>query len=167
MIHIYTGSGKGKTTAAVGAAVRMAGYGRKVLFAQFLKGARTGETELLQSAPDITVLRCDKKYGFFGSMTDDDKENIKASHNKNLSYIIERMQEFDMIVLDEIFDALNYNLADYKTVRQIAENFGGELLMTGRNPDKYFEDAADYITEMKKIKHPYDNGVLAREGIEY
>ena len=76
------------------------------------------------------------------------------------------MNEFDMIVLDEIFASYNYDLLDKASVRNIVENYGGELVMTGRNPDEWFCERADYISEIKKIKHPYDKGIVAREGIE-
>ena len=79
----------------------------------------------------------------------------------------EKMNEFDMIVLDEIFASYNYDLVDKASVRNIVENYGGELVMTGRNPDEWFCEKADYISEIKKIKHPYDKGIVAREGIEY
>lgn len=167
MIHIYTGDGKGKTTAAIGLAVRMAGYNKKVLVVQFLKGACTGELALLNDTPNITVIRCGQNCGFVNAMSDADKDGVRKTHNENLSYTADNMARFDMIVLDEIFDALGCGLADAKAVKHIVENYSGELMMTGRNPDKYFTDAADYITEMKKIKHPYDKGVMAREGIEY
>ena len=121
MIHIYCGDGKGKTTASIGLAVRMAGYGKKVLFMQFLKGSYTGELEILQKSENITVMRCDKNYGFFRSMTDSDKENIIECHNENLEYVLKNMDSFDMIVLDEIFAAYNYDLADKEKVKEICE----------------------------------------------
>lgn len=167
MIHIYCGDGKGKTTAAIGLAARMAGYKKRVLFMQFLKGSYTGELETLGDIKNITVMRCDRNYGFFKSMSDEDRENITRCHNENLRYALDNAADFDMIVLDEIFAACEYNLADVQTVEEIAEKYKGELVMTGRNEKRLFFDKADYITEMKKIKHPYDSGVQAREGIEY
>ena len=85
----------------------------------------------------------------------------------DLPELKEKMNEFDMIVLDEIFASYNYDLLDKASVRNIVENYGGELVMTGRNPDEWFCERADYISEIKKIKHPYDKGIVAREGIEY
>ena len=85
----------------------------------------------------------------------------------DLPELKEKMNEFDMIVLDEIFASYNYDLVDKASVRNIVENYGGELVMTGRNPDEWFCEKADYISEIKKIKHPYDKGIVAREGIEY
>ena len=85
----------------------------------------------------------------------------------DLPELKEKMNEFDMIVLDEIFASYNYDLVDKASVRNIVENYGGELVMTGRKPDEWFCERADYISEIKKIKHPYDKGIVAREGIEY
>lgn len=167
MIHIYCGDGKGKTTASIGLAVRMAGYKKKVLFMQFMKGSYTGELKLLTAAKNVTVMRCDKNYGFFKSMDDADKENIIKCHDENLKYVLWNIDKFDMIVLDEIFDAYNYGLCDKEMVLQIVKEYKGELVMTGRNPDKQFLDKADYVSEIRKKKHPYDKGVKAREGIEF
>ena len=94
MIHIYCGDGKGKTTASIGLAVRCGGYGKKVLFMQFLKGSYTGELEVLGKCENIKVMRCDKNYGFFRSMSDSDKENIMKCHNENLQYALDNMNEF-------------------------------------------------------------------------
>ncbi|MGN0107465.1 MAG: cob(I)yrinic acid a,c-diamide adenosyltransferase [Hominilimicola sp.] len=167
MIHVYCGDGKGKTTASIGLAVRMAGYKKKVLFMQFLKGSYTGELEILQNCKNIIVMRCDKNYGFYRSMTDADKENIVRYHNENLEYVLKNMTDFDMIVFDEIFAAYNYDLADKERVKEIVEKYSGELVMTGRDPQEWFVEKADYVSEIKKIKHPYDKGITAREGIEF
>lgn len=168
MIHIYTGEGKGKTTAAIGLAVRMAGYDKnKILFIQFLKGGYTGEMKMLEASHNITVMRCDKNYGFYGKMTEGDKESITASHNKNITYALEHMNEFEMIVLDELFAAVGYGLIDLETVKRLVRTYGGELVMTGRNPDEWFLKKADYISEINCVRHPYDKGVAARKGVEY
>ena len=167
MIHIYCGDGKGKTTAAIGLAVRMAGYGKKVLFMQFMKGSNTGELKLLSEAGNITVMRCDRNYGFFKSMDETDKGHITRSHNDNLKYVIWNMEQFDMIVLDEIFAAYNTDLADKEMIATIIADYKGELVLTGRKPPQWISEKADYISEVKKIKHPFDMGIKAREGIEY
>ena len=167
MVHIYCGDGKGKTTAAIGLAVRMAGYGKKVMFVQFMKGSYTGELEMLIARRNIKVMRCDRHYGFFRSMTDDDKEDIFQYHNANLRYVEWNMTDYDMLVLDEVFSAYNHDLLDRELLRDIIDNYKGELVLTGRDPQEWFTERADYITEMKKIKHPYDKGIKAREGIEF
>lgn len=166
MIHIYCGDGKGKTTAAAGLAARMSGHGKNVLFMQFLKGGFSGEIEPLQKC-GITVMRCDGEYGFFGSMTDSEKADIINCHNENLKYVQEHINDFDMIVLDEIFAAYNYGLIDRELVKHIVRECTCELVLTGRDPDSYFTDSADYVSEIKKLKHPFDKGIEAREGIEY
>ncbi len=167
MIQIYCGDGKGKTTASVGLAVRMAGYNKKVLFIQFLKGSYTGELEILEKSDSIKVFRCDKNYGFTFNMSDEDKKSITSCHNKNLDFAVSYMKDFDMIVLDEIFAAVNCSLVNVETVKLLCENYTGELVMTGREPDIWFTERADYISEIRKVKHPYDRGEDAREGIEF
>lgn len=167
MIHIYTGDGKGKTTAAFGLAMRMAGSGGKVIIVQFLKGSPSCEISMAEKI-GIEVYRCDKDYGFFSSMTDDEKQQITDNHNKNLKYVYENAARYDMIVFDEIFAAYEFNLLDRAAVREfISSQNGAEIVLTGRNPDGFFMDKADYISEIKKLKHPFDKGVKARKGIEY
>lgn len=167
MIHVYCGDGKGKTTAAVGLAVRMAGHDGKILFMQFMKGSPTGELKMLGDSKNITVMRCDRNYGFTKSMTDVDKADITRCHNKNLKYAFDNLSEFDMIVLDELFAAYNYGLCDRELVKGIVSEYGGELVLTGREPEEWILKKADYVSEIRKIKHPYDKGISAREGIEY
>ncbi|MBQ9598329.1 MAG: cob(I)yrinic acid a,c-diamide adenosyltransferase, partial [Clostridia bacterium] len=85
----------------------------------------------------------------------------------NINYALEHMNEYEMIVLDELFVAVGYGLVDIEAVKRIVRTYGGELVMTGRNPDEWFLKKADYISEIKNIRHPYDKGVAARRGIEY
>ncbi len=167
MIHIYCGDGKGKTTAAVGLAARMAGHGGRVRIVQFLKGTVSGEIEFLRDTK-IAVSRCDKNYGFYKNMTESGKEEITKRHNENLRQALSELGNLDMLVLDEIFAAVNLGLADLDLVKAIVEGCGKtELILTGRDPDEYFLDRADYVSEIKKIKHPFDKGVAARKGIEF
>lgn len=166
MIHIYYGDGKGKTTAAIGLAVRMAGHNKRVLFIQFLKGGETGETKLLSEY--MEVLRLDKSYGFSSTMRKDEREAVAKCHNENLNRAIAAMNKYDMIVLDEVFDACNMGLLDKETLKSLVADYSGELVMTGhRDIDEWFLKIADYITEVKKIKHPFDRGITARKGIEW
>lgn len=166
MLHIYYGDGKGKTTAAAGLTLRMAGYGKKVLFVQFLKGGVSGEIAPLQKC-GIKVMRCDREYGFFGEMTEEERADMTACHNANLKYALENTDSFDMIVLDEIFSAYNYSLADRELIRSVVSECTCELVLTGHEPDAWFLERADYVSEVKKIKHPFDSGISARKGIEY
>lgn len=170
-IHLYYGEGKGKTTAAVGLAVRAAGAGKRVLFVQFMKGGKTGELAILKSLSNITVLRCEKAFPFYRKMTEEDKAEQTSLHNCMLQNIFGTLQrnECDVIVLDEITYPYAWNLIDCGRVRELLITAQGkaEIICTGRNPDAFFLEQADYITEMKCIRHPYERGVKAREGIEF
>lgn len=171
MLHIYCGDGKGKTTAALGLAVRAAGNGMKVHFVQFLKGSPTSELEILKRIPEITVLRCDRDYGFTFQMNDETKAKITGCHNQMLSQAMDSVyqQKTDMLVLDEFFAAYNCNLLDRELASRLV--FGvhdkTELILTGRDPEPQFTELADYVSEIKAVKHPYQNGISARAGIEY
>lgn len=171
LMHLYYGEGKGKTTAAVGLAVRAAGAGKRVLFAQFMKGGKTGELAILRSISNITVLRSEKAFPFYRKMTEEDKAEQTLVHNRMLKNIFSRLQkeECDVIVLDEITYPYKWKLIDCGKVRELLATVQGraEIICTGRNPDAFFLGQADYITEMKCIRHPYEKGIEAREGIEY
>ena len=171
MIHIYCGDGKGKTTAAVGLAARMLGTGGRVHIVQFLKGNDSSEIDFLKNCAinsNVTISRCDKNYGFYKNMSDIAKKEITNCHNKNLTEALEMLSKLDMLVLDEIFAALRFNLADMSIVKEIINSCHGvELILTGREPQEYFIENADYISEIKKVRHPYDKGIKARKGIEF
>lgn len=167
MIHIYCGDGKGKTTAAIGLAVRMAGNGKRVRVLQFLKGSESGEITYLQNS-EIEMGRLEKDCGFYWNMSDEEKSEVQKRHNELLRRALSDLDRLDMLVLDELFAAINCRLVDMELVKSVVEGCKStELVMTGRNPDAYFTEKADYISEIKKIKHPFDKGVAARKGIEY
>ncbi len=167
MLQIYCGDGKGKTTASLGLAVRMAGAGMKVAFVQFMKGGETAELEALKLIPCIDVMRCDRDYGWFSVLSDSDRSELTACHNRLLERAFSG--DYDAVVLDEFNFAYKTALMD----REKAEAFimkaknGIEVILTGRDPDKLFIDAADLISEIKCVRHPYQNGIQARKGIEY
>lgn len=171
MIHVYCGEGKGKTTAAIGLAVRHAGSGGKVLFVQFMKCSDTGELHAFEKIPQITVLRNLCKHGFSFSMTDEEKAIVTASHNQNLVSAWGAVQSgaCTMLVLDEIASAYDLNLINREQVDSLIDRIGTvELILTGRNPSQHMLEKADYITEMKSVRHPYQtNGTKARKGIEF
>ena len=168
MLHIYCGDGKGKTTAAIGLAARMAGAGGRVLIVQFLKGSKSGEIDFLAGAENVDILRCDRNYGFTFQMKDSDKAEITRCHNANLKAAIDGIDKYNMIVLDEIFAAISCGLVDEDAAESLAEKAEQtELIMTGRNPGRYYIERADYVSYIKKVKHPFDNGVTARKGIEF
>lgn len=164
MLHILTGDGKGKTSAAVGMAVRMSGYGKKVLFAQFLKGSDSGEIVILKQLPNVQVLRLSGDYGFLPNMTDAEISAVRAEHNEILRTAAQG--GYDLIVLDEVIPAMNYGLLDHELLNPIL-SADCELVLTGRDPQAFLLEKADYVSEIKKIKHPYDKGVPARKGVEF
>ena len=172
LIHLYSGEGKGKTTASIGLAIRAAGHKQNIIFSQFMKGTNSGELEILNSIPNITVLRSKKDFPFFSQMTEEDKKEITQIHNDILINIIDKVKthQVDMIILDEITYPLSYGLVDETLVRNLLtlETNRPEIICTGRNPAGFLIEMADYHTIMECNKHPYiTNNVKAREGIEY
>ena len=171
MIHVYYGDGKGKTTAAVGLAVRAAGQNLAVLFAQFLKSDSSGEVESLRSIDRIELLHATKQFGFVRDMTDEQKQETKKEINHMYDCIVFWLNQhpYGVVVLDEILHAHNYGFLSTEQCHTLLEQYAStaELVITGRNPDPMWLQKADYITEFKKHKHPYDQGIAARKGIEF
>jgi cob(I)alamin adenosyltransferase len=169
--HIYYGDGKGKTTAAIGLAVRAAGSKMKVLFVQFLKTEFSGERHILSHTENVTLTFCPLELKFTFDM--DDKEKAQAA--KIFKGIFDNAvttaltEKYDMVVLDEVFEAINAHMLSESEVYEFITNAPSsmEIVMTGHNPPQKFMDCADYITEFKKIKHPYDRGITGRIGIEF
>ena len=171
LIHIYCGDGKGKTTAALGLALRAAGAGKRVHIVQLLKGNPTSELCSLALLPNITVDRPEKGFGFTFNMTDEQKAELTDIHNRLLANAFDKMNrgDVDMLIIDEFFAACNKNLLDRKLAERLVfeKEFACELILTGRDPDRKFIDVADYVSEIKCVKHPYEKGISARKGIEY
>lgn len=171
LLHVYAGDGKGKTTAAIGLAVRAAGAGRRVLFVQFMKGGETGELESFRKLDNIVVMRCEKHFPFYSQMTDEEKTEQRKQHNKMLYEILKQVQQcqIDVLVLDELTYPCQWDLIDSEQVKKLLELARGqvEVVCTGRNPQDWLLAMADYITDMQAVRHPYEKGITAREGIEY
>lgn len=170
MKHLYYGNGKGKTTAALGLALRASGSGMRVHIVQFLKGTYTGELSSLSKLENITISRCDKNYGFSFTMSEAEKTEIKQCHTNNFRDAVGLIQnrKIEMLVLDEIIDAYNLDLIDRKAVISfISEAHEAEIVMTGHDPEQLFIDCSDYVSEINAVKHPYEKGIKARKGIEY
>jgi len=171
LIHIYCGDGKGKTTAATGLAVRAAGTGMQVLFARFLKNETSGELNILDGIPQIEVIHMEKSYGFYQSLSDREKEEMTAMYRRLWDEVEQRAGsgQYDMLVLDELMAAYNYGILLNDRVHRFLETKPEklEIVMTGRNPSEELMEYADYISEIKKIKHPFDRQVTARKGIEF
>lgn len=170
LIHIYCGDGKGKTTAAVGLAVRCAGRGNKVLLVQFLKSRDSGELYSLAKLPEIEVMRGKESKKFTFQMNDEEKHALLLEHNKMFDAVQEKIKtgSYALLVLDEVIGAINAKVFEKERLvdflRNKPENL--EVVLTGRNPALELLELADYVSEMRKIKHPMDRGIMAREGIE-
>ena len=171
-IHIYEGEGRGKTTAAVGLAVRFAGTGGNVLFTQFLKKNDSGELKILIGIPNVELILCEQNFGFTFQMTPERKQEAAAYYSGHLSRVLaaaKQMEGRSLLVLDEILAAYNQNMVRQQELldflREKPENL--EIVLTGRNPAPELSAFADYITAMEKKKHPFDDGVPARQGIEW
>ena len=181
MIIIYIGDGKGKTTAAVGLAVRAAGAGKRVLFCQFVKAAEatesgewplSNEIKILQSIAGITVKVLGK--GFVGILGDQKQkqEHITAAR-EGLAWLKEEIEsgKYEVIIADELISCIESELLKEADVLEIIKvsvpTNVGAFAMTGHNKYNELLDAADLVTEMKMVKHPYYKGVMAKEGIDY
>ena len=171
LVHIYCGDGKGKSTAALGIILRSIGCGYKVVLAQFLKEGDSSELKPLSTFNNIKIISGQGGVkGFAKFMTDENKEVVKKAHIRHfkeaINYCID--EKCDLLVLDEIIGAINVGLIDYDMVidflRNKPENL--EVIMTGRDPKEELLEMADYVSEVKKIKHPFDKGIGARYGIE-
>lgn len=170
LIHIYCGDGKGKTTAAVGLAVRCAGRGNKVLLVQFLKSRDSGELYSLAKLPDIEVMRGKENKKFTFQMNEEEKHALLIEHNKMFEQVLAKIKNggYSLLILDEVIGALNAKVFEMQKLigflRHKPENL--EVVLTGRNPAPELVEIADYVSEMRKVKHPMDKGIMAREGIE-
>ena len=171
LIHIYCGDGKGKTTASVGLAVRAASAGKRVLFSQYFKDGSSSELRALRGMENVTVRVCETPYGFFKFLSDADKRRAATDYTALLERVLTEAREehYDMLVLDEIMAACNSGAVPEDVVLAFLDSKpeGLEVVMTGRDPSAAMQSRADYITEMRKLRHPYDRGIDARKGIEY
>ena len=168
MMHLYCGDGKGKTTAAVGLAVRAAGSGMKVLFVQFFKSGKSSEVEALEKLGIVTA-HPGVHYGRYKTLNEEKKTEVRDSYGELFDAILAAAAEYDLIVLDEAVSAYNYAMIDGERLTEFLRLEGNrrEIVLTGRNPLPELIELSDYISEMKKVKHPYDKGVNARKGVEW
>jgi len=169
LIHIYCGDGKGKTTAAIGLAVRAAGAGKKVVFTQFFKDGSSSEIKVLQGVENIQVIHSDTVRGFWKRMTDAQKARVSEDYTRLFSDVARLAMDADLLVLDEIIAACNHGAVTEVAVADFLRSKPEclEVVLTGRNPSEHLLRLADYVTQMQKIKHPYDCGIAARKGIEF
>lgn len=171
MVHLYCGDGKGKTTAAAGLAVRAAGDGFRVIFAQFMKGSESGEVKVLDGLDNVEVMRAEAQDKFTFSMNEEERRLAAEENGNLLRRVEERAAEAKpfLLVLDEAVSAVYNDMITDEDLRGfIGRNRDDyEIVITGGTPEVWMIDIADYVTDLQKIKHPFDNGLEARKGIEY
>lgn len=170
LIHIYCGDGKGKTTASIGLAIRALGRGYRVIFLQFLKWQDTGEITILSGLANAEIIRgTDLPQKFTWSMCEAEKVILLEKHNEMFRKATSLCGSGKcLLVMDELIGTYDMGLIDKKMVLNFLQNkpAGLEIAMTGRNPADELVALADYVSEVKKIKHPMDQGITARDGIE-
>lgn len=166
-IHLYTGNGKGKTTAALGLALRAVGAGEKVFIAQFVKGMHYAELDALKRLPEIEL----KQYGLDCFIVNQPTQDDIDAARKGLDEVakIIAQNKFEIVILDEICIALFYHLFEIDQVLTILNTkpVETEIILTGRYAPAELYEIADLVTEMTEIKHYYTKGIKARKGIEY
>ncbi len=171
MIQIYYGDGRGKTSAAIGAAVRAAGRNMRILFVQFLKSENSGERRVLEQIQGITMTPCPVDLDFTYNMTDTQKAQASKIFRElfDRSVRIALTSNYNLLILDEIFSAINTGMISENDVYNFLTDapLKLEIILTGSKPSKKFIDLADYVSNIVKEKHPFDKGITARLGIEY
>lgn len=167
MIQQYTGHGKGKTTAALGAAIRASGAGMNVFIAQFVKGMHYSELEVLKTIPSITLEQFGRDCFIEKEPTQADIDAAQKGWEKVKALF--QQKKYQMLILDELCIALYYKLIDINEVIEQLKNADEktEIIITGRNAPDALVELSDLVTKMREIKHYYNNGTQARKGIEY
>jgi cob(I)alamin adenosyltransferase len=168
-IQVYTGDGKGKTTAALGQALRACGHGLKVLMIQFMKGSKNyGEVMISNEVPGLTLIQSGlPTFVEKGNPSDEDLRLAKEGMEMAAKAV--NQASCDILILDEINVAVDYGLVEARKVLDLIKRRppGMEIILTGRYAPTEFTEIADLVTEMKEIKHHYMSGLPMREGIEY
>jgi cob(I)alamin adenosyltransferase len=172
LLIIYTGNGKGKTTAAMGAAFRAVGQGLRVLMVQFLKGSRHyGELDAVKMLGDDRFVICPMGLGFVKVGAEKPSPEDIEAVEKAWDFGREKMfsREFQLLIFDEINYAIHYGMLDAGKVRETLSRRPEDVhvILTGRDAHPSLVEIADLVTEMKQVKHPFEAGVLAQRGIDY
>ena len=170
LVHVYTGNGRGKTSISLGTSLRAIGWDKKVCMIQFIKGySKIGEAFFAEKNPNFTFIQMEETNVLNVTLTS--VENAKKSSEMAIKKAKEIIMsnEYDLVVLDEINGAIHYNLVDLEEVKKLILEKPDklELILTGRNAHPEIIDLADYVTELKMIKHPYERKILARKGIDF
>jgi cob(I)alamin adenosyltransferase len=168
-IHIYCGNGKGKTTAGMGLCLRAAGHGERVLIYQFLKDNTTGEAKSLALLPTVKRLSGKEEAKFSFQMTEAEKQAFQTDAHALLEALLQTIPSYDLLFLDEAIYAVDAGLLDEEKLLTFLEKRPPQLevILTGQNPSKRLLDAADYVSEIQKVKHPFDKGQPSRQGVEW
>ena len=168
-VHIYCGEGKGKTTAATGLAIRSVGWGKKVAFTQFLKNGDSGEIKFMEKLSLVTVLHTKENFGFVWDMTQEEKQRAKIAYTQLLQAAFDLAQSCDLFVLDEVIPAIDAGFVkEEQLISLINDNKNGpEIVLTGRSPSENLLALAAYVSRINSEKHPFDDGIISRKGIEF
>ena len=170
LIHIYYGNGKGKTTTGMGLITRAAGYGCKVLLYQFMKNNQTSERKILEQVPNITIENGREQVKFSFQMTPEEKAEARKFYEEEFKRITQKAEkeQYDVLFMDETIYTVSAGLLDeqlvLKFLREKREDL--EVILTGNTPSEDMIQLADYVSEIRMIKHPYQKGQPARKGIE-
>jgi cob(I)alamin adenosyltransferase len=169
LVHIYCGNGKGKTTAAMGLCLRAAGNGLHVGIAQFLKSGDSGELNALSTFNKVKIYPFLPGVKFTFAMNEIEKNRAKAFYSQLLGQIRTGLESLDVLLLDEAIAAATEELIDINQLIGLiqARPKKLEVVLTGRVPQKELIVLADYISEIHCVRHPYDQGIRARKGIEW
>ena len=169
-VHIYCGDGKGKTACGMGLCVRAAGYGYRVLIYQFMKDNSTSERRAMEKIPGITFVPGLAQEKFSFQMSEQEKKERKQFYEDKFREVTQKAQQeaYQVLFLDEIIYTIRAGLFDEELlVRWLKEKPEDlEVILTGQNPGEQLIACADYVSELKKIRHPFDRGLAARDGIE-
>ncbi|MEE9323638.1 MAG: cob(I)yrinic acid a,c-diamide adenosyltransferase [Candidatus Aenigmarchaeota archaeon] len=166
---VFTGKGKGKTSAAFGMAMRLLGYGKHVVVVQFLKGKKTGEALLRKNLPNLEIIQFGSED--FVNLKNPSKEDTEQA-KEALFYakrLLTRAYRPDLLILDEVNVALSSGMIGEREVLELMEKLPEKtnLVMTGRGATKRIMEKADLVTEMRDVKHPFKKGKKAEKGLEY
>ena len=151
--------------------MRAAGSSMRVLFARFLKNEFSGELKILDQIPEIEVLHLEKSYGFFKTLSEKEQEEVREKYGRLWNTIQRKIStgDYDMLVIDEFMAAYRYGLIPNEEAVQFLKDRPDnlEVVLTGRDPSDEVLELADYISEVKMVRHPFEKGIRARKGIEY
>lgn len=171
LIHLYHGTGKGKTSAAMGLALRCLGHGKPVVIAQFLKDGTSGECRLLAALPNVYLFASHPSGKFTRQMSGDDRAQTAriTQHIFAEATATAIRENARLLVLDEACAAVHYHFLDECRLLAFLDQkpVSLEVVLTGRDPSAALQERADYITEMRQQRHPFEQGILAREDIEW